>query len=409
MKPAMTISKAIPQQPKLSAGVVSALLICFLSLQPLSTDLYLPSLPTITKILGAEGARIQLTLSLFLAGFAISQLIVGPITDKFGRLPGIFGGLTLYAAGSALCALATDVDALIAGRVIQGLAVGAVVVSGRAVFRDSFEPEEGAKKLARVYGLIGFVPFFAPIVGSLLLMYIGWQAGFWFLTLIGLGMIVFSTLKLVETNRFKNPKALDLKPIFANYWMVFLNGKFQSFTSSAGASFSGLFCFLSASSFVLINLMKLTPFEYSIGFSSVTVGYMLGTYLAKRQLPKLGIVGTARRATLFHLTGGYSMLALALLTTKIPALLHPLAILVPIFIYLVGHGMLQPCCQTGAVAPFPKNAGAASALLGFLMNVMAAAISFLLASAFDGSTLPMAVGIAACATLAAIFAHRFIK
>jgi MFS transporter, DHA1 family, multidrug resistance protein len=408
----VTVSTTLPQpsqRPQLSANVISALLLCFLALQPLSTDLYLPSLPTITKALGAESARIQLTLSLFLAGFAVSQLIVGPITDRFGRLPGIFGGLTLFAAGSAVCAIATNVDALIVGRVIQGFAVGAVVVSGRAVFRDSFEPEEGAKRLARVYGFIGIVPFFGPVVGSLLLMYSGWQASFWFLTLIGIGIIVFATLRLVETNRFKNPKALDLKPIFTNYWMVFLNGKFQSFTSAAGASFSGLFCFLSASSFVLINLMKLTPLQYGIGFSSVTVGYMAGANLAKHQLPKLGISGTAKRATLFLVAGGYSMLGFAFLTTKIPALLHPLAILAPMFFYLLGHGMLQPCCQTGAVAPFPKNAGAASALLGFLMNVMAAAISFLLARAFDGSTLPMAIGIAACATLAAIFAHRFIK
>jgi MFS transporter, DHA1 family, multidrug resistance protein len=405
----MTIQTTVTESTKVNAGVISALLFCFLALQPLSTDLYLPSLPNITKVLGAEGARIQLTLSLFLAGFAISQLIVGPITDRFGRLPGIYGGLLLYITGSTLCASATNVDALIIGRVIQGLAVGAVVVSGRAVFRDSFEPEEGAKKLARVYSFIGFVPFFAPVVGSLLLMYIGWQAGFWLLTLIGVGIITFAGFKLIETNRFKNPQALDFKPIFSNYWMVFINGKFQSFTSSAGASFSGLFCFLSASSFVLINLMKLTPFQYSLGFSSVTVGYMVGTNLAKRQLPKLGIAGTAKRATLFHLTGGYSMLAMALLAIQIPAFIHPLAVLVPIFIYLIGHGMLQPCCQTGAVAPFPKNAGAASALLGFLMNVMAAAISFLLAQAFDGTTLPMAVGVAICATLAATFAHRFIK
>jgi MFS transporter, DHA1 family, multidrug resistance protein len=405
----MTTQSSLPDSIKLNSGIISALLFCFLALQPLSTDLYLPSLPAITKVLGAEGARIQLTLSLFLAGFAISQLIVGPITDRFGRLPGIYGGLILYVTGSALCAFATNVDALIVGRVIQGLAVGAVIVSGRAVFRDSFEPEEGAKKLARVYGLIGFVPFFAPIVGSLLLMYIGWQAGFWLLTLVGVGILIFAGLKLTETNRFKNPKALDFKPIFANYWMVFLNGRFQSFTSSAGASFSGLFCFLSASSFVLINLMKLTPFQYSLGFSSVTVGYMVGTNLAKRQLPKLGIAGTAKRATLFHLAGGYSMLAFALIAAQIPAFIHPMVVLVPIFIYLIGHGMLQPCCQTGAIAPFPKNAGAASALLGFLMNVMAAAISFLLASAFDGTILPMAVGVAACASLAAIFAHRFIK
>ncbi len=405
----MTTQTSLPDSIKLNSGIISALLFCFLALQPLSTDLYLPSLPAITKVLGAEGARIQLTLSLFLAGFAISQLIVGPITDRFGRLPGIYGGLLLYVTGSALCAFATNVDALIVGRVIQGLAVGAVIVSGRAVFRDSFEPEEGAKKLARVYGLIGFVPFFAPIVGSLLLMYIGWQAGFWLLTLVGVGIFVFAGLKLTETNRFKNPKALDFKPIFASYWMVFLNGRFQSFTSSAGASFSGLFCFLSASSFVLINLMKLTPFQYGLCFSSVTVGFMVGTNLAKRQLPKLGIAGTAKRATLFHLAGGYSMLAFALVATQLPLFLHPLAVLVPIFLYLIGHGMLQPCCQTGAVAPFPKHAGAASALLGFLMNVMAAAISFLLASAFDGTILPMAVGVAICASLAAIFAHRFIK
>jgi MFS transporter, DHA1 family, multidrug resistance protein len=387
---------------------ISLLLLCFLALQPLSTDLYLPALPAVTKFFAADGARIQLTLSLFLAGFATSQLIVGPITDRYGRLSGTFGGLLLYMAGTALCALANSTDALIVGRVIQGIAVGAVIVSGRAIFRDSFEPEEGAKKLARVYGWIGIVPFFAPFVGSLLLMTIGWQACFWFLCLVGVAIFVFAGLKLKETNQFKNPKALSPKPIFTNYWMVFLNGKFQSFTSSSGASFSGLFCFLSGSSFILINLMKLTPLQYSMGFSGVTLGYMVGTQLAKHNLPRLGIAKTAKRATLFHLFGGFSLLALSLLAGQFPLLLHPLAVLLPMFVYLIGHGMLQPCCQTGAVAPFPKNAGAASALLGFLMNVMAAFIGFLVAQAFDGSTLPMAIGVAVCASLAALFAHRFI-
>jgi MFS transporter, DHA1 family, multidrug resistance protein len=390
---------------------VVILLYFFLALQPLSTDLYLPSLPTIASDLAAPASRVQLTLSLFLAGFAICQLIVGPITDRFGRLIGVFGGLILYLAAAITCATAPDIDYLIVGRVMQGLAVGAVVVSARSVFRDSFEPEEGARVLAKVYSWIGIVPFFAPIVGSLLLAVSGWRSAF-VLFAVNAGLLaIFTYFIMKETNRFKNPKALDVGPLFRNYWMVFKNGTFQSFTAASGASFSGLFCFLSGSSFVLIDLMKLTPMLFSIGFSCVCLGYMLGARLAARSLPRNGIGKTARIATRFTLTGGLSLLALAILSQQpsLSFLKHPVAILAPTFVYLIGHGMLQPCSQSGAIAPFPKNAGAASAMMGFLMNLMAAVVGFLLSQASDGTSVPMASGVAICACLAIFFSHRFIK
>jgi MFS transporter, DHA1 family, multidrug resistance protein len=380
-------------------------------MQPLSTDLYLPSLPTIAKDFSATVSDVQLTLSLFVAAFAVCQLAVGPFTDRFGRMPGLLGGGILYVVAAAICATAPDIHTLIFGRILHGLAVGAIVVSGRSVFRDCFDPEEGAKVLAKVYGLIGLVPFFAPIVGSLLLNYSGWRAGFWFHLMVGLALMGFTLAALKETNKFKNSRAIDAKPLLQNYWMVFKNGNFQSFTSTSGASFSGLFCFLSGSSFVLIDLMQLSPLQFGFSFSTVCLGYMLGTRIAARQLPKRGLEGTARFATRFTLTGGLSMLAVMALAQhpSFKWLQHPASVLLPMFIYLIGHGILQPCTQSGAVAPFPKNAGAASAMMGFLMNVMAAAVGFLLAKSFNGTGLPMATGVALCASLTTFFAHKFIK
>jgi MFS transporter, DHA1 family, multidrug resistance protein len=405
-------SKALSQgsnRPEMSSRAVVMLLFCFIALQPLSTDLYLPSMPTIVRDFKAGNSEVQLTLSLFVAGFALCQLIVGPVTDRFGRWLGAVGGCTAYVIGALLCATASDTSALIIGRIIQGLAVGAVVVSGRAIFRDSFEPVEGARVLSKVYSYIGLVPFCAPLIGSLLLTHVGWRAGFWFLASVGLAIVLFSLVTLKETNRFKNPQALNFGPIFRNYWMVFKNGTFQSFTASIGGSFSGLFCFLSGSSFVLIDLMKLSPLQYSLCFSGVCVGYMVGTQLATGSLAKRGIAGTAKMGTRFHLVGGYSMLILSLASSHFTWLVHPAALLVPMFIYLVGHGMLQPCCQSGAIGPFAQNAGAASAMMGFLMNVLAAFAGFVLAKSFDGTTLPMAIGVAVCATLAAFCAHKFIR
>jgi MFS transporter, DHA1 family, multidrug resistance protein len=398
-----------PSKPEMKSRVVVLLLFCFIALQPLSTDLYLPSMPTIVRDLSAGNSEVQLTLSLFVAGFAIAQLIVGPVTDRFGRWSGAMGGCLAYVIGALLCATASNTTALVIGRIIQGLAVGAVVVSGRSIFRDSFEPIEGAKVLAKVYSYIGLVPFFAPLVGSLLLTYLGWRAGFWFLATAGVGITLFALVTLKETNQFKNSKALNFGPIFKNYWMVFKDGTFQSFTASIGGSFSGLFCFLSGSSFVLIDLMKLSPLQYSLCFSSVCVGYMVGTQMAARSLAKRGISGTARLGTYFHLVGGYSMLLLSLGSSHFTWLVHPAALLIPMFIYLIGHGMLQPCCQSGAIGPFPKNAGAASAMMGFLMNVLAAFAGFVLAKSFDGTTTPMSLGVALGATLAALCAHKFIR
>ncbi len=379
--------------------LVPILLFVFLALQPLSTDLYLPSLPSIASNLNASSSQMQLTLSLFVAAFASCQLVVGPITDRFGRKIGIGVGLLLYLIGSALCALAPTIQHLIAGRVVQGLAVGAIVVSGRAIFRDSYEPEEGARRLANVYSWIGIVPFFAPLIGSLLLMAFAWQSGFWAVFTMGTAIAVFTALNLKESNQFKNPKALDPLPIVKNYWHVFSNGEFQKSCGAIGGSFAGLFCFLSGSSFVLITQMSLSPFQYAMGFSLTCLGYMLGTRIASRLLPKRGTVGTCRLAVFFNISGALSMLGVAVFMHQFAWLNQPAAFFLSMFCYLIGHGMLQPCCQNSAIAPFPRTAGAAAALLGFLMNVLAAFVGFAVSLVFNQTAVPMAIAMCLCAVL----------
>ena len=388
------------------------MLFCFLALQPLSTDLYLPSLPTIGRVFAANNTNVQLTMSLFVAAYAASQLIAGPFTDRFGRLSGTYIGCACFLAGSYLCATAGSIDELVIGRMTQGMAVGTIVVCGRSIFRDSFAPEQGAHVLAKLYSWIGIVPFAAPFIGGFLLEKIGWSANFWLLTIIASAVIIFCLVALKETNRHKNPKALNLGPIFTNYLMVLRNVEFRGFTFAISTSFCGLFVFLSGSSFVFINAMKLTPMQYSICFSIVCLGYMTGTQIASRVLPKKGIPKTARLASLFSATGGITMLiAAALSYTGWGAGLReqPIIILAPMFTYLCGHGMLQPCCQTGAVGPFPKNAGAASAMLGFIMNLVAAIAGLLLAKAFNGTSVPMAAGVALAGIGTCVCAHWLIN
>ena len=395
----------------LSPQRVIVMLFCFLALQPLSTDLYLPSLPTIGKVFATDNTHVQLTMSLFVAAYAASQLIAGPFTDRFGRLPGTLIGCFCYFAGSLLCATASSIDGLIIGRMAQGMAVGTIVVCGRSIFRDSFEPEAGARVLAKLYSWIGIVPFTAPFIGGFLLEKIGWFANFWLLSLIAGATTVFCLLVLKETNRYKNPTALHPKPLVLNYLMVLRNAEFRGFTLAISASFCGLFIFLSGSSFVFINAMQLTPMQYSIGFSVVCLGYMTGTQIASWMLPLKGIPKTARIASLFSAAGGIAMLCIAAISYTAwgeSLRMQPASLLAPMFVYLCGHGMLQPCCQTGAVGPFPKNAGAASAMLGFTMNVSAAIAGLLLAKVFNGTSVPMSAGIAVAGMSTLVCAHLLI-
>ncbi|HEY5633616.1 MAG TPA: multidrug effflux MFS transporter [Burkholderiaceae bacterium] len=386
------------------AAVMLFLLTALLGLQPLSTDLYLPSLPAIGAHFDALPVAVQSTLSVFMLGFAVSQLVVGPMSDRFGRRPVVLAGLTTFVLASLAGALAPDLGWLVGARLLQSIGVCCTVLCARAVVRDLYEPEAGTRVMARAMGWMGLVTLTGPMVGGALQALLGWRATFAMLALVGGAVLVTATRVLGETNAHRNPKATRPRELGANYAAIARSATFRAFALAATASYMSLFSFISGSSFLLIDVLGLQPALYGVVFGSVTLGFMTGTLLTRRFEPVLGIAGTAAAGGAVSALAGWTMAALAIAgVASVPA------VVVPMFFVLVGHGLVQPSGMIGAISGFPRNAGAAAALLGFAMFIAAAVTGWWVGASHDGTTLPLAITIAAITTLTATAGARLVR
>jgi DHA1 family bicyclomycin/chloramphenicol resistance-like MFS transporter len=386
--------------PRADSGIAPsllALLTLFLGLQPLSTDLYLPTLPALAADLRASPADVQLTLSVFIATFAFSQLLVGPVSDRFGRFPVVTGGAALYLVGSLAGMFAPALSWLIAGRFVQAIGVCCTVLGARAIVRDLYEPEAGTRVMAHALGWMSLITLLGPIAGGLLQQWIGWRAAFAALSIAGAVLLVASLRALRESNRHRNPAATRPGPLLANYASIAGSRRFRAYTLTVTGSYCCLFSFISGSSFVLIRVLGLSPSLYGLAFGVVTLGFLAGTLLVRRLQPARGIVGTVRVGGALAAAGGLSMAALAMAGVQsVPALVAPM------FVVMIAHGVLQPTCQVAAIAAFPRNAGAAAALIGFTMHLAAALVGLWIGASHDGTTWPLAATIGAISLMTAL-------
>jgi len=369
----------------------------FMALQPLATDLYLASLPGLAARFDASPSTVQLTLSAFLAGFAASQLVAGPLSDRFGRRPVALAGCALYVGASLAGMIAPSLAVLIVARVLQAIGVCCTVVCARAIVRDLYEAEAGARVLARALTWMGTAPIAGPVVGGLLQALTGWRANFATLTLLGAILLAAAVRALPETNRHRNASATDLRALARNYARIAASRRFWSYALPVTGSYSALFCFISASSFVLIGIYGLPAQRFGIAYALVASGYLLGTMALRPLLGRLGLVGSIRAGAALAFVAGTAMTAFALAEVRTLA-----AVLVPMFLVMTAHGFIQPSCQTGAIDPFPRMAGAAAALMGFAMLAVAAAAGWAVGALHDGTTRPLALGVGACTTFTAL-------
>jgi len=383
----------------MSPKLVIVLLSMLLGIQPVATDLYLPALPAIKVEFGAELSQAQLTLSALLLAFGMSQMVWGPLSDRFGRRPILLWGLATFTLAGLGCVLATSMQALIVWRALQGAAMGAVVMCARAIVRDLYTPETGAGVMSKAFTGLGLLACISAPLGGLLTDLLSWHAAL--ALVMGFGALalalVFFTFQ--ETVHRKNPQALHVKVLAKTWWHIVRHPTFVAFTSVSTASYGGLFTFLASSSFVFISLIGLARWQYGLLLFSMAFTYILGTLLCRRLLVRFGVDRTvAIGGTLSLIGGGWLLLDAWLGWQTLVGLMGPF------YLFVLAHGIHQPCGQSGAVGPFPKAAGAASALGGFLMMVAAFATGLWLGGAKDGSALPMAQSIAFWAALTALSA-----
>ena len=390
--------------PAMSPVVVVVALALLMGIQPITTDLYLPALPLLARDLHAPMAGVQLTMSVLLLAFGLGQLTMGPVSDRFGRRPVLLGGLGLYTLASVAATLAPDITVLIAMRAVQGVGMAASVVCARAMVRDLYEPHQGAHVMSRGLSGLGVIAMLAPTVGGLVAGWAGWRAALGVVSASGAAMGLFIALKVPETARALNPHALALGPLLANFRTVLGNATFRAWATLVTFTYAGLFVLLAGSSFVYTGPLGVPPWGYGLAMASASVSYLLGTFLCRRWLPRLGLAGTVRIGGAFTLAGGSLMLALGLTDVR-----HVAPVLLAHWLYSFGHGIHQPCGQSGAVGPFPRMAGTASALAGFMLSLTAFGVGLWMGQAMDGSLKMWSVGVFVAAVATTTVAWTLVQ
>jgi DHA1 family bicyclomycin/chloramphenicol resistance-like MFS transporter len=350
--------------------------------------MYLPALPALTQGFGATMSQAQLTLTALLLAFGCSQLIWGPLSDRFGRKPILLWGLGSCVLSALACALAPSMAWLIVWRAVQGAAMGAAVMCARAIVRDLYQPLEGARVMSKGLTGLGIIACLSAPVGGALAQLLDWRAVLLTLSLCSAATLAVIVWRFEETVPRKNPRALQASTLARNWWHILRHPSFVAFSALSVCSYAGLFTFLASSSFVFIQVLGLSKTEFGVVMFLSSLSYILGTLLCRRLLQRLGVHRTVALAGGITLTAGTLMGGLALAGWHSVWTLLP-----PFYLFMIGHGVHQPCGQSGAVGPFPQAAGAASALNGFLMMLAAFGMGTWLGVNMDGTVLPLTSGI----------------
>ncbi|MBN8442361.1 MAG: multidrug effflux MFS transporter [Thauera sp.] len=390
----------------MSSPLVILILSLLLGLQPITTDLYLPALPALTSAFGVVPAQAQFTLTALLLAFGLSQLVWGPVSDRVGRRKVLLVGLAGYTIAAVGSALASSIEALVLWRAVQGACMGAGTVCARAIVRDLYAPEAGARAMSKGLSGLGVLACLSPPLGGLIAELLGWRATLMSLILFG-GLALFVVARYFkETLHERHAEALRPAVLAGTARQILANGTFWAFALLCTASFGGLFCFLASSSFIFMKLFGFSATAYGMVLLSLSAFYIIGTWLCRRMLVRIGVRGAVRIGGLLSLCGGGLMAALLLAGVS-----NAWAVMVPAWIYMLGHGVHQPCGQSGSISPFPKAAGAASALAGFLMMVGAFASGSWVGANMDGSAAPLIKGMTfwsvSVALVAWILVQRF--
>jgi len=394
----MSASEPQAAQQGIAPWVIVAALSMLLGLQPLTTDLYLPALPQMQRALGASPSSVQWTLSMLILAFGIGQLVWGPVADRFGRQPVLRWGLGLYVVASGLAAIASDLGLMIAARAAQGACLSAAVVCGRAMIRDLYVPEQGARMMAKGMSGLGVIALIGPIAGGLVATHIGWRAVMGLLAALGALIWAFVWLRLPETlPAARRQPQLHWGTMATQWWGIGQHRSFQAHALLTSSTYGGLYAYLALSAFVFIDVLGISRNQYGLLMASISLSYLVGTFVCRRLLPHRGLTGTIRIGGWVSLAAGLAMVAVSAAQVALGWPVPAWVLLPGLWLYGFAHGIHQPCGQTGVVAAFPKQAGAASALSGFVLADIAFATGSLLSwwsglPGWAGTIHPMTLG-----------------
>jgi MFS transporter, DHA1 family, multidrug resistance protein len=370
---------------------------------PFAIDMYLPALPSIGRTLHADPRTVQLTLTIFFIALAAGQPLCGPLSDRFGRKPPLYVGLTLFALGSIGCALAPSIGVLIGFRFLQGLGACAGMVIPRAVVRDLHTGIDATRLMSMLMLVFSISPILAPLTGSFVIQEWGWRGVFWaVLIAAGFGMLILSTLR--ETRSRALRQSTRLAGAFGAYRRLLVDRSFLGLAFVGAFGIGSFFVYLSNSPFVLIEHYHLSPRLFSVLFSVNAAAFFAVAQANARLAMRFGLRRLVRGAAL-----GYAA-AMLLLVVLFASGVDRLEVLVALL--FIGYGFLGLVLPTSAVLALEEHgsiAGTASALMGTVQFTAGSAVMSLVGSFAGSSPLPMLLGIAGCASLAALLAHATLR
>ncbi|MFJ3206478.1 multidrug effflux MFS transporter [Streptomyces flaveolus] len=356
---------------------------------PLAMDMYLPSLPEVTESLRASAATVQLTLTACLAGMALGQLVVGPMSDKWGRRRPLLTGLAVYVVATALCALAPTVELLVAFRLAQGLAGAAAIVIARAVVRDLYDGVAMARFFSTLMLISGVAPVVAPLIGGQILRVTDWRGVFVLLTVVGvlLGGVVWA--KLPETLPEAERHAGGVGDTLRSMRGLLADRAFTGYMLAGGFAFASLFAYVSASPFVVQEIYGASPQTFSLLFGLNSIGLVVVGQINGKVL--VGRVGLDRVLGIGLLVVVAAATALLLMTLGVFGEVGLAPVAAALFVLMSAMGISLPNTQALALMRVKQSAGSASALLGTSSFLIGAIASPLVGIAGKDTALPMAI------------------
>ena len=375
-----------------------AVMAAILCLGEMATDIFISSLPTLVAQFDTSIAHAQLTLGVYMIGFALSQLVWGPVSDRYGRKPPLIIGTLLFLLASAAAGLAPSMNALIVLRFLQALGGGSGVVIVLAIIRDMHERDQAASMLARMGTVIGVSPALAPVIGGYLLLWFGWRANFAFLALWA-GLTLILILAVVdETLRMRDLHALRARGFARNVLSLLRNRTYLGYGVTMVFAFGTFFAFLFASPFVFIEVLGVKTEHFAYLITVQVVGFVSGTLLADRFMHRIGLERLFSYALALACLAGIGValppwLGLASVAT----------IIAPMTVFAFCMGFVFPLGTAAALGPFPHIAGAASSFLGFAQSAVGAGIGVLVGVLHDGTVVPMTTTMGLCILLAVGF------
>jgi DHA1 family bicyclomycin/chloramphenicol resistance-like MFS transporter len=343
------------ERPLLRAPLWLLALIAFSA--TLGMHVFVPALPRAAIDLGASVGATQMTISVYIFGLALGQLVYGPVADRYGRRPVLMAGLALYTIAGLACTLAPNIDTLIVARLFQALGGCCGMVLGRAIVRDTSAPNDAARRLALMNLMVTVGPAFAPLIGGLLASTLGWRSIFVALCMLGIANVLFVWRLLPETG---TPAPGGGAEVARNYTMLLRSPAFIGFSVGGGCATTAMYAFVASAPFIFINQLHRTTWEVGVYIGVLVSGVWLGSLLATRLIGRIAIRKLLVRSNLVSVAGAFVFLG-AVLSGHLSV---PIAV-ASMLVFTIGVGISSPTALTLAVSVNPHVIGSASGLYGF--------------------------------------------